>query len=85
MLPISPRVAGVNLDEGVKQVLSQPIRDADILVRGLDGRGHRKFPHFNTKLWSYERNARDGTTELTSVDPGGLSHVWNTSELAFNC
>ena len=41
MLPIFLRAPGVNLDEGVKQVLSvgasQPIRDADIHVQGFRG------------------------------------------------
>lgn len=41
MLPIFLRALGVNLDEGVKQVLSvgasQPIRDADIHAQGLRG------------------------------------------------
>lgn len=41
MLPIFLRAPGVNLDEGVKQVLSvgasQPIRDAGIHVQGFRG------------------------------------------------
>lgn len=41
MLPIFLRAPGVNLDEGVKQVLSvgasRPIRDADIHIQGFRG------------------------------------------------
>lgn len=41
MLPIFLRAQGVNLDEGVKQVLSvgasRPIRDADIHIQGFRG------------------------------------------------
>lgn len=45
--------SGVNLDEGVKQVLSveasQPIRDADIHVQGFRGVS-RESPLFAIKL-----------------------------------
>lgn len=53
MLPIFPRAPGVNLDEGVKQVLSvrasQPIRDADIHVQGFRGVSNES-PPFAVKL-----------------------------------
>ena len=53
MLPIFLRAPGVNLDEGVKQVLSveasEPIRDADIHVQGFRGVS-RESPLFAIKL-----------------------------------
>lgn len=54
MLPIFLRAPGVNLDEGVKQVLSvgalQPIRDAEIHVQGFRGVSSEKSP-FCHKNW----------------------------------
>lgn len=53
MLPIFLRAPGVNLDEGVKQVLSvgalQPIRDTDIHVQGFRGVSNES-PLFAIKL-----------------------------------
>lgn len=53
MLPIFLRAPGVNLDEGVKQVLSvgalQPIRDVDINVQGFRGVSNES-PLFAIKL-----------------------------------
>lgn len=54
MLPIFLRAPGVNLDEGVKQVLSvgalQPIRDAEIHVQGFRGVSSEKSPFCHKKL-----------------------------------
>lgn len=60
MLPIFLRAPGVNLDEGVKQVLSveasRPIRDADIHIQGFRGVSN-KSPLFRNKTGAITRDS----------------------------